>query len=115
MRLLKFLFVVLVLAAGAAYLTKPGESEAEAALRDQLTMAVAKEGLGEGRSTAENLALAACKLRPRDCYDLVRSGIETEFSDHVLYVRFAMAGFDRMANCYGAFGRFVCPGGLAAE
>lgn len=112
MRFLRFLIVLLVLAAGAAFVTKPSEADAEAALREQLMMAVAKEELGEGRSAAQSLALVACKLRPSDCYDLVRSGITAEFADKTLFVQFEMEGFDRVATCYGAFTRFVCPGGL---
>lgn len=113
MRFVGILCVSAVVIAAAAYLTKPEEADAEAALREQLMMAVAREELGAGRTAGENLALAACKLRPNDCYDLVRSGMETGFTDHVLYVRFTMSGFERAATCYGAFLRFYCPGGLA--
>ena len=48
MRFLRFLIVLLALAAGVAFLTRPSEADAEAALREQLLMAVAKEELGEG-------------------------------------------------------------------
>ncbi|MDA9865483.1 hypothetical protein N9C96_02280 [bacterium] len=112
MRFLGFLFVVLIVAAGVAFFTKPSEADAEAALRKYLTMAAAREELGDGRSTAQNLALAACKLSLNDCYDLVRTGIETEFTDKTLFVQFHIEGFDRVATCYGAFTQFVCPGGL---
>lgn len=113
MRFLGFMIVLLAVLAGIAYATKPGEAEAEAALRDELMTAVSREELGEGRSTAENLALAACKLSLSDCYDLLRTGIETTFEDRIFYVRFDMAGFDRKATCYGMFTTFFCPGGLA--
>ena len=112
MRFFGFLCILALIVAGAAFLTKPAEAEAEAALREQLTLAMAREELGQGRSTAQNLALAACKLRPRDCYDLIRSGIETQFADKTVYVQVDMAGFERVATCYGAFTKFVCPGGL---
>ena len=112
MRFLGFLFVLALLVVGAAFFTKPTEADAEAALRQQLTLAMAREELGEGRSTAENLALVACKLRPRDCYDLIRSGIDVNFTDKTVYVQVDMAGYERVATCYGAFTRFVCPGGL---
>lgn len=112
MRFFGFLIVLAGLAAGVAFVTKPGEAAAEAELREQVMTAVARRDLGEGQSTAQNLALAACKLRPNDCYDLLRSGIETTFTDHVLYVQFGLTGFDRQATCYGAFTRFYCPGGL---
>ena len=112
MRFFGFLVVVLAVLAGVAYVTKPTEAEAEAILREELMTAVAMKELGEGRSTGENLALAACKLSLNDCYDLLRTGIETTFDDKGLFVRFDIAGFEREATCYGAFTRYFCPGGL---
>ncbi len=112
MRIIGFLVVLVGIVGAAAFLTKPSEADAEATLEEQVMMAVAKRDLGKGQSTAENLALAACKLRPSDCYELLRSGVETAFTDHTVYVKFTLDGFDRTAECYGAFGRFVCPGGL---
>ena len=115
MRVFGFLFVLAVLAAGAAYLTKPSEADAERILRAQAMNFVAKEDVGVGRSAAENIALTACKLRLSDCYELLRSGLDATFTDHTLYVKFAMTGFDRKATCYGAFTQFVCPDGLERE
>lgn len=112
MGLIKFILVVGILGAGAAYLTKPSPADAEAVLRDEVMQAVAKRELGNGRGTAENLALAACKLRPNDCYDLLRSGLDVSFEDKTLFLRVDVAGFERQATCYGAFTTFFCPGGL---
>ncbi len=112
MRLFGFLILVLVLAAGIAMATKPGEAEAEAVLREQVMTAVLRQELGEGRSTGENLALAACKLRPQDCYDLLRSGLDVTYSDERFFLRVEVEGFERRATCYGVFGRFFCPGGM---
>jgi len=112
MRALGFLIIVLGLAAGAAFMTKPSAADAEAALREQITLAVAKQDLGEGRSTGENLALAACKLRPSDCYDLLRSGMDVIVTDQTFFTKVELDGFNRRATCYGAFTKFVCPGGL---
>lgn len=115
MRLLGYLFLFLILAGGVAFLTKPTEADAEDVLREEVTMAVATEEIGEGRGTGENLALAACKLRPRDCYDLLRSGLDVRYTDRTLWLQVDVEGFDRRATCYGVFGRFVCPGGWAKE
>ena len=104
--------VIAAILAAAAWLTKPGEADAEAALRTQLILALANEDLGAGRSAGENIALAACKLSPNDCYDLLRPEIATVFSDFGLFTRVQMAGLGRRATCYGAFTKFVCPGGL---
>lgn len=109
---MKYLVLLLVLAAGAAFLTKPSEADAEAVLREQVMIGVAMEDIGEGRSTGENLALAACKLRPSDCYDLLRSGLEVTYTDQTLFLKVDVEGFERKATCYGVFGRFFCPGGF---
>jgi hypothetical protein len=111
MRLLGYVFVLLLLAGGAAYLTKPSEDDAEALLRDQVMTSVAKEEVGAGRDAAANIALAACKLRPNDCYDLLRSGMDVTYTDKTLWLRVDVEGTERRVTCYGVFGRFFCPGG----
>lgn len=105
---------VLILAAVAAiaWATKPGEEAAEAALKEQLALAVAKADVGESGSAGKALALAVCKMRPSDCYEVVRPEIATVFSDYGVFTRFEMAGLGREAVCYGVFTRFFCPGGL---
>ena len=103
---MRSLIIVLVLVLGAAWLTKPDEADAETVLREQVMMAVAKEELGRGRSTGETLALAACKLRPSDCYDLLRSGLDVTYADQTLFLKVELSGFERRATCYGAFTRF---------
>ncbi len=109
---MRFLIVVLSLAALGAYFTKPSEGDAEAVLREEVMIAVAKRELGDGQSTAETLALAACKLRPDDCYDLLRSGLKLAYTDRTLFLRVDVTGFERRATCYGAYNTFVCPGGF---
>ncbi len=109
---MRFVILLVVLIAGAAYLTKPDEADAEAVLRQQVILDVATEDIGEGRGTAENLALAACKLRPGDCYELLRSGLEVTYTDRVFFLEVGITGFERQATCYGAFTTFFCPGGF---
>jgi len=109
---LKFLIVLGLLATGAAYVTKPDQTRAEAALKSQLLSALEHQEPGNNRSTASNLALMGCKLQPDGCYDLVRSGIDAQFSDHVVYTRYTITGFGKTADCIGAFTTFICPKGL---
>ena len=111
MRFLGYLFVLLVLLGGAAFLTKPAVADAEAVLRHEVMMKVATEEIGEGRDAVGNLALAACKLRPKDCYDLLRGGMDVRYTDKTLWLEVELDGYERHAKCYGAFGRFFCPGG----
>ena len=109
---MKYLILLLILAAGGAYLSKPSEADAEAVLREQVMIGGATEELGAGRNTGENLALAACKLRPNDCYDLLRSGLDVTYTDQALFLKVDVEGFERRATCYGAYTQFFCPGGF---
>ncbi len=111
MRFLAFLVVLAAIVAGVAYVTKPDERKAERALKDALLLALAKEEL-EGKTGAQKLALTLCRTSPNECYDLVRAGIETEFTEKPLYVQLEVAGYDHRATCYGAFTQYFCPGGL---
>ena len=108
--LLKLLVLLGFVAVGMAFLTKPEQQDAEAALKEQLLEALERKEIGGG-----NLALAACKLQPQSCYDLVRTGIDATFTDHTLYTSYSISGFGKAANCLGAFATFVCPGGLSDE
>lgn len=112
---MRILLVLVALTLGVAWLTKPDAEDAEAALRDQVMKGVARQDLGEGRSPAENIALAACKLRPSDCFDLLRSGLEVTYTDRKLFLQVDVTGFERQVRCYGAFTRFYCPGGFESE
>ncbi len=109
---MRFIILIILLAIGAAFLTKPKEADAEAKLREQVFLDLAHEEIGEGRGTAENIALAACKLRPNDCYELLRSGLDVTYTDRVLFLMVEVVGFERQATCYGAFTTFFCPGGF---
>lgn len=108
----RFLALLLVAIVILAAFTVPSEKKAEAALKDQLMGALAREELGGGRGTAGNLALLGCKLKPQSCYRMVRDRIEAEYDHRWVYSRFAIKGFGKKAECYGAFTTFLCPGGL---
>lgn len=110
--MLRFLALILVVVAVLAAFTVPSQKKAEAALKDQLIGALAREELGGGRGTAGNLALLGCKLKPQSCYKLVRERIDAQYDHRWIYSRFAIKGFGKTATCYGAFTTFLCPGGL---
>lgn len=113
-RFLAFLIVCAAILSGVAYVTKPDEDKAEATLKDALLLALAKEEL-EGKTGAQRLALTLCRTSPNECYELVRAGIATEFTEKPLYVQMDVEGFDHAATCYGAFTQFFCPGGLQKQ
>ncbi|MDA7426513.1 hypothetical protein [Thalassococcus lentus] len=110
----KFLFGMATMAALAAYVTNPTQEDAEAEMRVQLMTALANEDL-KGKNGAETAALLGCRLNPDTCYDLLRSGIEMTFEDRHLYSKLELEGFERSANCYGLYTRFICPGGLKKD
>ncbi|KNG94274.1 hypothetical protein [Pseudaestuariivita atlantica] len=114
MRFLAFLVLVAALASVVAYVTKPDAADAEATLKDQLLLALAKEEL-KGKNPAEQLAITICRTSPNECYNLVRRQIDSRFEDKGLYVQLDLAGFDHSATCYGAFTQFFCPGGLVKD
>ncbi|WP_095589479.1 hypothetical protein [Actibacterium ureilyticum] len=107
-------FIVLVgllaLVALAALVTKPGADDAEAHLSAILRAQVDRQDIAQQDDVIGTAALIGCKLRPGDCVDLLRRGIDMTVTDHTLYTRVDIDGFDRQARCYGAFGRFWCPG-----
>jgi hypothetical protein len=109
---IRALILIFILLAVAAFFTRPDARAAESALREQLLMAVAREDIGAGRGAAGNIALLTCKIRPSECYDLLRSQIEARFTDNYLFTRFEVQGFGKQARCIGAFTTFLCPGGL---
>ena len=109
---MRILILLIVFVLAGAWLTKPDAADAEATLREEVISAVARQELGEGRGVGGDLALAACKLRPSDCYDLLRSGLDVTFADRTFFVLVEVSGFDRTAACYGAFTRFFCLGGF---
>ena len=109
---MRMLILLIIFVLVGAWLTKPDAADAEAALREEVMIAVARQELGEGRGVGGDLALAACKLRASDCYDLLRSGLDVTFADRTFFVQVEVSGFDRRATCYGAFTKFICPGGF---
>ena len=106
------LLLILAVIAAIAWVTKPDETEAEATLREQLVLAVGRADVGESGSVGRDLALAVCKMRPSDCYELLRPEIETVYTDYAVFSRFDIEGLGKEATCYGLFTRFFCPGGL---
>ena len=108
----KSVLALVLIAAIAAAFTRPDAQRAEAVLKDQLLVALAKEEIGQGRGAARNLALIGCKLKPDDCYRVVRRKIGSVFTDYGLFTRFHIQGLGKTATCYGVFTHFICPGGL---
>lgn len=115
MRILSFLVTLTLIAATAAFFTKPDPQDVERQLKTVLFTELGKAELDDSRDGLGTAALIGCKLRPNDCYELLRSGLDLTYEDRTLYARIDLAGFGRRATCYGAFTKFACPGGLQKD
>lgn len=112
MRFAVRLVLLLLIVAVAAFLTRPGEEKAKTMLRTVILAAVAAADIETAASGADAVVLGLCKLKPNECYDLLRSGIETRFTDKSLFTTFEFRGLGKQGFCIGAFTTFLCPGGL---
>jgi hypothetical protein len=110
--LIKWLIVIAAVLAVAAFLTRPGPEDAERALREALYQRLFTTEIEAGREMLGNAAIIACRIEPAACYDVLRKGLDVTYEDRLLYARVTVEGFGRRASCWGAFTRFVCPGGL---
>ena len=111
----RFLFMVLALAAIAAFFTNPSEEAAEAALGQMVVAGVNSQDISVDKSAAGNALLIACKLRPKDCQKVLSSQMNTQYDDYTLFSTFAAEGLGMKAWCIGAFTKLTCPGGVTPE
>lgn len=110
--MVRFIFILLTLAAVLAFLSKPDERS----VRDQATAlireAIASGNLDDVADPALRLALIGCKTDPASCASLLMQGVSLTYDDRVLYARVDATGFQRTATCYAAYTRLFCPQGL---
>ena len=111
----RFLFLVLVLGAAAAFFTKPSEEKAEALLGEMIMSGINSQDISLEKSAAGNALLLGCKLRPSDCLKVLRTQLSTQYEDYTLVSTFAAQGLGFKAWCIGAFTKLTCPGGLKAD
>jgi len=106
--LFRWIILLLVIAAGAAWLTKPGEAEFDDMLRARLEHQIATQDVDAEGDPIGALALVTCKLRPSGCFKLVREGLEVTVEDRILFTRIRADGFGKRTVCTGAFTRLWC-------
>lgn len=112
MRVFLWLLILVALAAGVAWVTRPGIDAFDALLRDEIERNIAEKDVGASDDPFATIALVGCKLRPSDCFDVVRSGLNVTVEDRTLYSRFHIKGFGNEAACTGAFTMIRCDEGL---
>lgn len=109
---IRFLLVSIVLLGAVAMVTAPGQGAGELKLRAALEQQLTTTDLSKVDAPLGKMALAACKLDPDACYEVVRDQIETRYEHHVIYSVYSVQGLGKSATCYGAFTQYFCPGGL---
>lgn len=106
------ILVLLVLAVGilglAAHLTRPGEAQLSVLIDAAVRERVANTDIDASGDPVATMALAACKLRPSDCSDLVRQALEVRLERRAFTTRAVIKGLGRQTHCIGVFGRFFC-------
>lgn len=115
MGLVRLLAALVAIGLGAAFVTKPGAAEFDAMLREAIREKIATTDVGSGEDPFATIALVGCKLRPSDCFELVRGALEVRIEDRVVYTVAHVSGLGREARCTGAFTRFLCTEDLLAE
>ncbi|MFZ1726998.1 MAG: hypothetical protein WAU13_10125 [Albidovulum sp.] len=108
MRLISWLLVLFIATAAIAWATRPGLDAFDAALREQLETKIATTDIGTSGDTAATIALVGCKLRPSDCFSLIRQSLDVVMEDRTFFTRFTVKGFGQDATCTGAFTRLWC-------
>lgn len=108
MRLFIWLAGVVGLIAIAAWATRPALPAFEALLKTELQARIATSDIGTEGDPLATLALLGCKLRPSDCYDLVRDNLDIQIEERAFFTRFRIKGFRRETSCTGAFTRIWC-------
>ena len=112
MGLLKLFLGLAVLAALAAFFTRPGPEDVDPALRRALYERLFTEEADIGRDMLGSAAVLGCRLDPQACFEILRTGLDIRYEDRFLYATVEVEGFGRRARCWGAFTRFHCPRGF---
>lgn len=115
MRIVLWGIVLLGIGATAAWLTRPKMDSFDALLKNAIENRIATTDIGAQSDAISTIALVGCKLRPSDCFDLIRNSIEVRMEDRTFYTRFTVTGFGRDATCTGIYTKLICSGGFGDE
>lgn len=108
MHVLKWLVILIAVGAVAAWATRPGIDDFDALLKAELERRIATSDIGTEGDAVATIALIGCKLRPSDCFELVRETLDVKVEDKTFFTRFVVKGLGHEANCTGAFTRIWC-------
>lgn len=107
MRLVTFAAALALIAALAAWATRPGPEEFDAMLKAAIADKIASTDIDASGDAIATLALVGCKLRPSDCFQAVRATLDVHFEKR-LFTTLAQVRGLKEATCTGVFTRFYC-------
>lgn len=116
MRVIVAILVVLAIAAGAAFATRPGKAEFDAMVKlgIERRIATADVGAGDG-DTLSQIALIGCKMRPTECVQAILGALDVTVEQHAFYTRYTVKSLRRETTCTGAFTRVWCASDVMEE
>ncbi|WP_347311323.1 hypothetical protein [Defluviimonas sp. SAOS-178_SWC] len=112
MRPILWALALAVIVAGAAYATRPGMADFDALLRAAIERRIATTDVTTDGDALSTIALVGCKLRPSDCFNLVRKSLDVSAEDRTFFTRFTVVEGERRASCTGAFTKIWCEKGV---
>lgn len=116
MRVIVALLVVLVIAAGAAFATRPDKAEFDAMVKAGIEHRIATADVGKGDGdTFAQIALIGCKMRPTECVQAILGALDVTVDKHAFYTRYTVKSLRRETTCTGAFTKVWCSGDVVAE
>ncbi|HKL69992.1 hypothetical protein [Salibaculum sp.] len=110
--MIRIVLVVGLVAALAAFVTRPTEAEIRDKARTLMQDSIERNELDDVADPALALVVAGCKADARGCAEVLSRATRIDHTDRRLYARIDAQGFGRKATCYAAFTRLFCPGGL---
>ncbi len=108
----RFLFLAVILALVAAFVTKPSPQNIDLILRERLAAEIDRDTGLDAADTTAQIALGLCRVNRGACVELLAQLTRIEYEDKTLYARVTadLPGQPPQV-CYGAFTRVFCPGG----
>ena len=108
----RLFLALIVLATVAAYFTNPSQTRIDAQIDVMLQAAINDGQLDDLSDPAAAIALLACKTDVQICAQMLRQGLELNFSDQKLFTTVRATGFGKAVTCFAAYTRLFCPSGL---
>jgi len=108
----RILLTLVVIAAIAAFASRPTQQEVQGLYRAKLMQEIARNDTNTSRAPAENAALALCKVSSSACADLIVSATQIIYVDRRLFAQVTLKGLGKSASCLAMFTQLTCTGDM---